>query len=83
MSQEKKLFGTVLGGFAIAAFATLSVITTHPGYATDQAAGSAGSVTGATQKPAVPPHSPPIPFAKPAITVPAKLPPEEQGLPGD
>ncbi|WP_101951457.1 hypothetical protein [Mycobacterium sp. 3519A] len=77
------MMGTILGGFAVAAFATLSVITTHHADAMDQAAGSGGNVTAATQKPSAPPHSPPIPFAKPAITGPAKLPPEEQGLPGD
>jgi hypothetical protein len=86
MTQEKKLFTTVLGGLAVAAFATLSAAAAHfEPASTGEAAGAGSGITAisATEKPSTPPHSPPIPFAKPAITGPAKLPPEEQGLPGD
>ncbi|OBF39592.1 hypothetical protein A5724_07885 [Mycobacterium sp. ACS1612] len=74
----------ILGGCAVAVFAMLSAVTAQFESApTDQAAGVYVGVTAATKGPTVPPHRPPIPFAKPAITGPAKLPPEEQGLPGD
>jgi hypothetical protein len=86
MKENRKHLRGVVCGFAVAMLAMISPVAVHLGAASPvQAARSDSGVTAIspTKKSPTEPSTPPTPFAKPKITGPAKLPKEEQGLPGD
>jgi hypothetical protein len=74
--------GAATGTCAVAAALAIGAMTLHESQAS---AGlrSAPPTTEVTQTEQVDPTEPEVPDAKPQITGPAPLPPEEQGLPGN
>ena len=86
MKDGKNNLRGVVGGFTLAMLTIISptAVQFAAGWA-DQIAGADSGVTtiSPTTTSPIPSSTPPTPFAKPEISGPAKLPPEEQGLPGD
>lgn len=82
MHHNAKTFAAIPGGTAVVALGALSADVVEGSTAPVTAAGSTQMSLGATSTESVPPSTPAIGEAAPAIKGPAPLPSEEQGLPG-